>query len=150
MTNLENLVLQLRWSQIGTLPDLAQLKNLHSLELYVDGWWLTEELPDLSRIPHLIKVKLVLEDSHVKDLSSLQRMVALEELDLYLQGTSLESIPDLEGLNKLNYVALDIRRSRIKLDQMGRLPAAQEITIDKSFLSLEGLPQSVKKLHIGP
>lgn len=172
--SLETLILWLRWSQVGDLPDLALLKNLRRLELHLEQWWSSEELPELgglqsleelvldlkdsritnlpdfSRLPRLKKVTLLLENSALKDLSPLEQLSGLEELQLDLQRSGVETLPDLTALKKLRRVVADIRHSGVKLSQTQKLSRLQELALDKNLFSLEGLPKSVKTLVIGP
>ena len=149
-TKLENLTLYLDWSQVHDLPDLSPLKSLKVMELHISGWWATEQLPNLSNLPNLGKVKLVVEGSQIKDWSPVEHITNLQELELDLKGASTETLPDLNSLQKLSRVAVDLRHSGIKLSATRNLRALQELTIDKSFGSLEGLPKSLKKLALEP
>lgn len=149
ISSLEKLGLRLQWSQVGNLPDLSMLKKLNTVEFHMDDWWNVEELPDLSHLPDLRKISLALVNSDAKNLAFLEKISGLEELYLDLRGTSIENLPDLMALASLHIVDLDIRHSRIQIAQTQALRSLNGLTIDKSFSSLEGLPQSVRKLVIG-
>lgn len=151
LESLEKLVLWLRWSQIGDLPDLKTLKNLCSLELHIEESWPEEELPNAFPFAKLQTIGLILKKSAIRDLSLLRRAINLEKLCLDLHDTSsIDTLPDLTVLKNLTFVSADVRNSSINLAETQNLGKLQEIAIEKSFSSLDGLPQSVKALRISP
>jgi hypothetical protein len=170
ISTLDKLRLRLRWSQVGDLPDLCALTQLHSLELDLDDWWNEEELPklscltsltelilglrnshisalpNLSSLQHLTKLTLNLDNSDLQDLSSLETLTSLEELCLDIRRSEIRVLPNLTGLRKLRRFSADIGKSGISIRQTVRLGTLTELDVDESCPSVRELPQTVKKL----
>jgi hypothetical protein len=71
----------------------------------------------------------------------------LSDLTLVLDGSSLRSLPDISALKRLSTLTINLRNSHISdRVQLRRLLALQDLTLDQSFGSLDGLPQSVRRL----
>jgi len=103
-------------------------------------------LSDLSFLPRLRKITVDLEDSDIHDLSTLEKLGSLEELNLNLRGTYIKILPNLQPLSNLQTVTADISHSSVQLQQTDRLSKLQDLTVDTGLASLRDLPKTVKRL----
>jgi hypothetical protein len=164
---IEKLTIRLKWSQINDLPKLAAMLKLDRLELDVEEYWEIEQLPDLSdlhlveitldlpnttmmRLPRLPaqaeKVTLLLAGSDIVDVSSLVDVKGLTHLTLNIRQGSVKDLPNLKQLEHLAQVKAETGCPNIS--QLGNLPKLEELTTDSNCSSLQGVPLTVKRLHM--
>jgi hypothetical protein len=145
--DLPTLTLGFSGSSMDRLPPLAQFKNVKNLSVSLAGSRINT-LDEITNLSTLNTLKLDVSDvQRLQTLPDFTQFHDLSDLTLVLDGSSLRSLPDISALKRLSTLTINLRNSHITdRVQLRRLLALQDLTLDQSFGSLDGLPQSVRRL----
>jgi len=126
----------------GSISNISALKRLPNMKELTICWIPTFEL---NRIPISLLQKLTISSDDLNSLSSLERCLVLEELDLHSSNKiNLNTIPS--NLKNLRKLTLDCNEL-IDLPALSRCPAIEELIIAASNIKLEMLPNNLLQLR---
>lgn len=145
--DLSTLTLGFSGSSMDRLPPLAQFKNVKNLSLSLVGSRINT-LDEITKLSTLNTLTLDVSDvQRLQILPDFTQFHDLSDLTLVLDGSSLRSLPDMSDLKRLSTLTINLRNSHITdIVQFRRLLTLQDLTLDQNFSSLDGLPQSVRRL----
>lgn len=147
---LEDIELDLKFSEISDLSSLAGLNYLSRLKLDLEATPNLKQLPDWRMLRNLQQLEMILTNSGLRDLSSLGHTRQFHTLKLDLQDAEVQSLPDTNDPANAQEVILDLQNFPMNdLHRISGFPGVREITVNRNIQSLEGLPERVIRLNLG-
>jgi hypothetical protein len=138
LAELRTLTLNCKYSKLRKLPALTH--SLRHLELFLDDSEMSD-LSSLSNIDHLESIALSLNESAYRNLPDiLKSLRSVSQLDLYINVSPIQDLPDLKDFQGLSTLTLHLERTKSQsMANLNNLQGIQQLALFLEFAPFSDL-----------